>query len=576
MQNYELVKHIGRGSFGKVDLVRNIKENKEYVIKRIETADLNDKDRENIKNEVGILQKMRHPNIVAYKDCFIEEDSFNIVMAYCEEGDMYQKIRAPEQQGPFSEEVVLDWFAQLAFALHYLHDQKILHRDVKTQNIFLRKRRVVFGDFGIAKVLDSPKELAKTSIGTPYYMAPELFNYKPYSYKVDIWALGCIMYEIMNQKHAFDAQNLNGLAIKILKGDKIPLNSIYSKALRGLVDQMLSAKPRERPTIEEILTKPIIKKKLVAYIIRLHTGEQDTDLYLDTVKTQCQTLGIQDLVDKYLQKKIQRFSQSDFPNSGVSTVLGTSNPINAGTVDKQRLKQAKKDQESALKLALNEKEMLEGYIKQLEQFKSSKEYTSLSKKEQILMLKKFKKENEMQMKKDQLEDIRKSNQGSSLKAKQMKEKQYLDSHQVKNALKEGVYSGASQGNNLAEEDLYGFEDDDFADSGNYAANRETELGNIKEEEEESEEEQDLDESIRHYKTKHEKNSQNINKLQTELKKTTIKLNSAQDDDRELAEDSAVSISDIEGSEDGQTGDYTAEQEDLLSGRFLRKIQELES
>src|SRR3990167_7077948 len=267
MQNYELVKHIGRGSFGKVDLFKNIKENKEYVIKRIETADLNDKDRENIKNEVGILQKMRHPNIVAYKDCFIEEDSFNIVMAYCEEGDMYQKIRAPEQQGPFSEDVVLDWFAQLAFALHYLHDQKILHRDVKTQNIFLRKRRVVFGDFGIAKVLDSPKELAKTSIGTPYYMAPELFNYKPYSYKVDIWALGCIMYEIMNQKHAFDAQNLNGLAIKILKGDKVPINTIYSKALRGLVDQMLSAKPRERPTIEEILTKPIIKKKLVAYII---------------------------------------------------------------------------------------------------------------------------------------------------------------------------------------------------------------------------------------------------------------------------------------------------------------------
>lgn len=575
MQNYELVKHIGRGSFGKVDLVRNTKENKEYVIKRIETADLNDKDRENIKNEVGILQKMRHPNIVAYKDCFIEEDSFNIVMAYCEEGDMYQKIRAPEQQGPFSEDVVLDWFAQLAFALHYLHDQKILHRDVKTQNIFLRKRRVVFGDFGIAKVLDTPKELARTSIGTPYYMAPELFSYKPYSYKVDIWALGCIMYEIMNQKHAFDAQHLNALAVKIMKGDKVPLNTIYSKALRGLVDQMLSPKPRERPNIEEVLNKPIIKKKLVAYIIRLHTGEQDTDLYLDTVRTQCQTLGIQELVDKYLNKKMQRFSQSDFSSGGMSTVIGVSNPINSGANDKQRLKQTKKDQESALKMALNEKELIDQQLKQLEQFKASKEYTSLSKKEQILMLKKFKKENEMQMKKDQLEDIRKSNQGTSLKAKQMKEKQYLDSHQVKNALKEGSYSNQANQQPVVDDELYEFEDDDFADQGGFVANKDIDLGNIQEEDEESEEEQDLDESIRHYKKKQEKNSQNINKLQTELKKTTIKLNSAHDEDRETGEDSAVSISDIEGSDDGQNRDRTVEQEDLLSNRFLRKVQELE-
>lgn len=104
MQHYEQVKYIGSGSFGKVDLVRNVKENREYVIKKIMTRDLQDKDRENIKNEVGILQKLHHPNIVAYKDCFIEEDSFNIIMSYCEGGDMYNRIRRNEGKH-FSEDV---------------------------------------------------------------------------------------------------------------------------------------------------------------------------------------------------------------------------------------------------------------------------------------------------------------------------------------------------------------------------------------------------------------------------------------------------------------------------------------
>ena len=104
-------------------------------------------------------------------------------------------------------------------------------------------------------------------------MSPELFKYKPYSYKSDIWAFGCIMYEICNLKHAFDAQNLNGLAIKILKGNYMPVESMYSKGLRSLIEQMLNIKPADRPSIEEIIEKPFIKKRIVAYIIHLHKGE---------------------------------------------------------------------------------------------------------------------------------------------------------------------------------------------------------------------------------------------------------------------------------------------------------------
>lgn len=96
----------------------------------------------------------------------------------------------------FPEATILDWFAQMSLALYYLHERRILHRDLKPQNIFLKAGRVRLGDFGIAKVLDSTKDFANTLIGTPYFMSPELFKNKPYSYESDIWALGCILYEM--------------------------------------------------------------------------------------------------------------------------------------------------------------------------------------------------------------------------------------------------------------------------------------------------------------------------------------------------------------------------------------------
>ena len=149
----------------------------------------------------------------------------------------------------FSEETILEWFAQMCMALFYLHERRILHRDLKTQNIFLKNGRIRLGDFGIAKVLDSTKDFANTCIGTPYYMSPELFKNKPYSYESDIWSLGCVLYEMCNLRHAFDAQSLNGLALKILRGSFPTTNSMYSKELRNLIGKMLAQKKSQRPTI---------------------------------------------------------------------------------------------------------------------------------------------------------------------------------------------------------------------------------------------------------------------------------------------------------------------------------------
>eukprot|EP00359_Climacostomum_virens_P003272 CAMPEP_0204901962 /NCGR_PEP_ID=MMETSP1397-20131031/3380_1 /ASSEMBLY_ACC=CAM_ASM_000891 /TAXON_ID=49980 /ORGANISM="Climacostomum Climacostomum virens, Strain Stock W-24" /LENGTH=702 /DNA_ID=CAMNT_0052070393 /DNA_START=115 /DNA_END=2223 /DNA_ORIENTATION=+ len=302
MEVYEVVKSIGSGSFGQVYLVRNKFEGKNYVVKKIKTRDMSDKDRENTEQEVRLLQKMRHANIVAYKDSYIDREQFLcIVMVYCEGGDIYSKIKAAKGKR-ISEGQVMDYFAQILLALLYLHEKRILHRDLKTQNIFLKNDRIMLGDFGIAKVLDGTKDFANTCIGTPYYMSPELFKNKPYSYKSDVWALGCVVYEMCNLRHAFDAQSLNGLAMKILKGSYPPISPSYSKGLRDLIGKMLSINPTQRPSLLDILKVPIVKKHVVNYLreclVVNPSSEQEVDnVSLMSLRDQAEKFGLMSLVN---------------------------------------------------------------------------------------------------------------------------------------------------------------------------------------------------------------------------------------------------------------------------------------
>jgi non-specific serine/threonine protein kinase/NIMA (never in mitosis gene a)-related kinase len=97
-------------------------------------------------------------------------------------------------------------------------------------------------------------------------MSPELFKNKPYSYKSDVWALGCVLYEMCNLRHAFDAQSINGLAVKILKGSYAPINNIYSKQLRDLITKMLNVLPSSRPNILDILNKSFVRKRVTVYM----------------------------------------------------------------------------------------------------------------------------------------------------------------------------------------------------------------------------------------------------------------------------------------------------------------------
>ena len=152
----------------------------------------------------------------------------------------------------FEENNILDWFTQICLALKHIHDRKILHRDLKSQNIFLSKNGLVkLGDFGIAKCLNYTLDKANTYIGTPYYLSPEIVQNMDYSFKSDIWSLGVLLYEMICLKVPFEAT----LSLKIIKGSYNPIPSHFSKELRNLLAALLSVDHLKRPNINNILSK---------------------------------------------------------------------------------------------------------------------------------------------------------------------------------------------------------------------------------------------------------------------------------------------------------------------------------
>ncbi|KAM6269909.1 serine/threonine-protein kinase Nek1 isoform 2-T3 [Porphyrio hochstetteri] len=266
MDKYIKVRKIGEGSFGKAILVKAKENGQHYVIKEINISKMSNKEREESRREVAVLANMKHPNIVLYRESFEENGCLYIVMDYCEGGDLFKKINA--QKGIlFSEDQILDWFVQICLALKHIHDRKILHRDIKSQNIFLTKDGTIqLGDFGIARVLNSTAELARTCIGTPYYLSPEICQNKPYNNKSDIWALGCVLYEMCTLKHAFEAGNMKNLVLKIISGPFPPVSMHYSYDLRNLLSQLFKRNPRNRPSVNSILEKSFIAKRVEKFL----------------------------------------------------------------------------------------------------------------------------------------------------------------------------------------------------------------------------------------------------------------------------------------------------------------------
>lgn len=264
MERYRELRKLSRSGHSEVILVEAAGQpGRLFALKRIvlEAEDL--AEAAALNTEVSLLAHMAHPNIVTYRESFLDRDILCIVTDYAGSGDLLQRVKeARAHNEPIPERQIWDWTVQLLQALDFLHSHSIIHRDLKSQNVFLAEHgQVKLGDFGIARVLQG-SDLARSNVGTPYYLAPEVCLGAGYDTKADVWSLGCVIYELTTLRRPFEGESLAVVIGALLNQDYEPIPDQYSTDMRDLVALMLRKKPEQRPSVLALLDLPSIRSQI--------------------------------------------------------------------------------------------------------------------------------------------------------------------------------------------------------------------------------------------------------------------------------------------------------------------------
>ena len=264
MDGFNILSKIGEGSYSTVLKVQRIEDGNIYALKRVKFYKLSEKEKENALNEIRILASVKNKNVISYKEAFFDEkdSSLGIVMEYADKGDLFQLITERKKtKNYFTEQEVWKIFIQLLNGLKALHDFKILHRDIKSANVFLFKGGICkLGDLNVSKV--ARKGLGYTQTGTPYYASPEVWEEKPYDSKSDVWSLGCVMYEMITLRPPFQAKSMEELYKKVMRGNYPRIPKKYSEDLSDAIKLMIQVEAGARPSCEELLKMPMITKRI--------------------------------------------------------------------------------------------------------------------------------------------------------------------------------------------------------------------------------------------------------------------------------------------------------------------------
>jgi NIMA (never in mitosis gene a)-related kinase len=172
-------------------------------------------------------------------------------MEYAEGGDLQTLLRKKKfELKRISEELIWGWANELTSAISALHVRSIMHRDIKALNILLTKDlHLKLGDLGASKICRDADKIKGSHVGTPLYLAPERVRNKPYDLKVDIWALGCVLYQLASFHSPFNGDNLVSLGNDIVRRNPKPLPSLYSERFRAFVNRLLTKEPNDRPNV---------------------------------------------------------------------------------------------------------------------------------------------------------------------------------------------------------------------------------------------------------------------------------------------------------------------------------------
>eukprot|EP00754_Rhynchopus_humris_P029342 Rhum_TRINITY_DN15211_c10_g1::Rhum_TRINITY_DN15211_c10_g1_i2::g.144968::m.144968/K08857/NEK1_4_5; NIMA (never in mitosis gene a)-related kinase 1/4/5 len=267
---YEKRKKIGSGSYGEAWLVENPSTGT-VVAKVMSLSKMSNRDISYAYSEIKCLSLVKHPNVIRYYEDKEEGDSLLIIMEYADGGDLDRQVKQRSKNNfqYFQEHEILFMFVQLCMALDHIHGKKMLHRDIKGANIFLTSTGVIkLGDFGFSHEYEETvsNAVAGTFCGTPYYLAPELWENKKYGKKADVWSLGVLLYEMCALKRPYTAQNMKGLMDKVLKGEFAPPPSYCRQAMHDLIAFILQADPEKRPTVREIFEQQYVREGLKVFL----------------------------------------------------------------------------------------------------------------------------------------------------------------------------------------------------------------------------------------------------------------------------------------------------------------------
>ena len=287
LSDFEILSQLGKGSFGFVYKVRRKSDNIIYALKKVSFSQLSQKEKSNSLNEIRILASIHNKHVIAYKDAFYDStsNSLCLIMEYAECGDLEKLIHHHiKTKTYFNEHEILSIFIQITKGIKSLHDNNIMHRDIKSANIFMFKNDLIkIGDLNVSKIIKS--NLKHTQTGTPFYASPEIWDNQQYDVKCDIWSLGCLLYEITTLKPPFRGGTLKMVYNKVKAGLYEPIPKLYSNSLAGLVFICLQNLPQNRPTCGQLLD--LIVSKINTFSLNgkvIHVYDKDEEYNDDKKK----------------------------------------------------------------------------------------------------------------------------------------------------------------------------------------------------------------------------------------------------------------------------------------------------
>ena len=255
--SYSIIKQIGEGTYSKVYHIQY--NDKDYAMKKINLSGITSNQKKYILSELKIVSGHNSNFIIKFYNAFIQEDNLCIVMEYCSKGTLENHIKNKK----LTNETIWKYFSQLCGGVSYLHANNIIHRDLKSTNILIDSNdNIKLIDFGVSKILNNYMKFTKSFVGTPYCMSPEILKNVFYDHKVDIWALGIILYQMThNGKIPFSCKNFDQLRDKINRC-KFEIDLSVNGSFKVIIQKCIQSSPHKRIKLDVLIKHSEIKKHI--------------------------------------------------------------------------------------------------------------------------------------------------------------------------------------------------------------------------------------------------------------------------------------------------------------------------